>query len=87
MLIDIIPLIPLLERFEAEHGTLVSAALFFGREIVPLDTEVSNAKGSLAFSTLPGFLYILFDHMIWRANHVIQGARYTEAVFFRSYTP
>jgi len=32
MLLELGPLIPLLERFEAEHGTLVSAALFFGRK-------------------------------------------------------
>ena len=29
--LNILALIPLLERFEAEHGTLTSAALFLGR--------------------------------------------------------
>jgi len=28
---NILALVPLLERFEAEHGTLTSLALFFGR--------------------------------------------------------
>jgi hypothetical protein len=32
MLFNVIALTPLLERFEAEHGTLTSLALFFGRE-------------------------------------------------------
>lgn len=33
MLMDTICLIPLLERFEAEWGTLTSVALFMGREL------------------------------------------------------
>ena len=35
MLMDTLCLIPLLERFEAEWGTLNSAALFMGRELSP----------------------------------------------------
>ncbi len=35
-LTNIIALTPLLERFESEHGTLTSLALFFGRELPPL---------------------------------------------------
>lgn len=31
-LVNILALTPLLERFEAEHGTLTSVALFIGRE-------------------------------------------------------
>ena len=31
-LFNLVALAPLLERFEAEHGTLVTLALFFGRE-------------------------------------------------------
>lgn len=31
-LLNLLALIPLLERFEAEHGTLTSVALFVGRE-------------------------------------------------------
>ena len=30
-LTSVVALVPLLERFEAEHGTLVSVALFIGR--------------------------------------------------------
>ena len=32
MLINLVCLIPLLERFEAEHGTLNTTAMFLGRE-------------------------------------------------------
>lgn len=35
MLMDTLCLVPLLERFEAEWGTLSSAALFMGRELSP----------------------------------------------------
>jgi hypothetical protein len=32
MVLNLVSLIPLLERLEAEHGTLTSLLLFFGRE-------------------------------------------------------
>lgn len=31
-LLNVVALTPLLERFEAEHGTLTAVALFIGRE-------------------------------------------------------
>lgn len=34
-LMNVVALTPLLERFEHEHGTLTSVALFFGRESLP----------------------------------------------------
>jgi GPI-anchor transamidase subunit GAA1 len=33
-LLNVIALTPLLERFEAEHGTLTSLLLFFGRRLL-----------------------------------------------------
>ena len=39
MLLNSIALAPLLERFEAEHGTLVSAA-FFGGRMLFLSTDL-----------------------------------------------
>ena len=30
-ILNLLAIVPLLERFEADHGTLLSAALFFGR--------------------------------------------------------
>ena len=35
-LLNALALVPLLERFEAEHGSLLSAALFFGRRFTCL---------------------------------------------------
>lgn len=34
-ILNVLALTPLLERFEHEHGTLTSVALFFGREYRP----------------------------------------------------
>ena len=31
-ILDTLALVPLLERFEAEHGTLLTGAMFLGRE-------------------------------------------------------
>jgi membrane associated rhomboid family serine protease len=33
-LFNVLALVPLLERFEAEHGTLLTGAIFIGRELV-----------------------------------------------------
>jgi glycosylphosphatidylinositol transamidase len=40
MAVDLVCFVPLLERFEAEHGTLNSLALFMGRESHPLAEEI-----------------------------------------------
>ena len=76
-LINLLALAPLLERFEAEHGTLLSLALFFGRMCcfrglarVLADTHV------IALSTLPGGLYLLFERVAFRGNTAVMGARY-----------
>lgn len=55
--VSLLPLVPLLERFESQYGTLVTGALFFG-----------------PFSTFPGVLYVLIDHVIFRADTPIQGS-------------
>lgn len=41
-LLNTFALAPLLERFEAEHGTLLTAAMFIGRmySCVPLETSI-----------------------------------------------
>jgi membrane associated rhomboid family serine protease len=36
MIFNILALTPLMERFEAEFGTLTSLSLFFGRESCPV---------------------------------------------------
>ena len=40
-LLNTLALVPLMERFEAEHGTLLTAAMFFGRE---LSTSLSEGS-------------------------------------------
>ena len=37
-----VALIPLLERFEAEHGTLLTAAMFVGRAYSPSTSQANN---------------------------------------------
>lgn len=37
MVMNVLALTPLLERFESEYGTLTSLALFMGRESSPLN--------------------------------------------------
>lgn len=32
-ILNTLALVPLMERFEAEHGTLLTGAMFFGREL------------------------------------------------------
>ena len=39
MLMNVISLVPLLERFEAENGTLTSLLLFFGRKFISPSTS------------------------------------------------
>jgi membrane associated rhomboid family serine protease len=34
--VNIVALVPLFEKFEAEHGTLRTIVLFFGRKIMPM---------------------------------------------------
>jgi glycosylphosphatidylinositol transamidase len=70
---------PLLERFEAEHGTLTAIALFVGREcsgkmqlLWPFGLMLNN----LALSTFPAGLYILFERFILHRNTSVVGARY-----------
>ena len=35
-ILDTFALVPLMERFEAEHGTLLTGAMFLGRELKKL---------------------------------------------------
>lgn len=74
-------LVPLLERFESEHGTLLTAAMFGGRRSsLSQSYHVRTAKGGLiALSTLPGAAYLLVERGIFRQNAAILGARYTSS--------
>lgn len=46
--VNILALVPLLERFEAEHGTLTSLALFFGRGFTLLRLRLSKVLTQVA---------------------------------------
>lgn len=72
-LFNLLALTPLLERFEAEHGTLTSLLLFFGRResLYPVYT----ADISLALSTIPAVLYTLLERGVLRGNSSVVGAR------------
>jgi membrane associated rhomboid family serine protease len=75
---NIVALTPLLERFEAEYGTLTTLALFLGREYS------STSMGSLAdvltrfpaLSTIPALLYTFVERAVLRMNTTVLGARY-----------
>ena len=79
-LLNSLALAPLLERFEADHGTLSTGALFLGR----MD-HVFHIKGSVAdeiwrslsaLSTLPAAAYLLVERGLLRGNTAIMGARW-----------
>lgn len=84
-ILNVLALTPLLERFEHEHGTLTSVALFFGREYkAPLmrrdgtgihsgDTW-TNLISETALTTLPALLYILGETILG-LNTAVMGAR------------
>lgn len=76
-LMNILALVPLLERFESEHGTLTSLALFFGREFSrsPWLAEWRKLTFDTAFVTIPSFMYLFVEKVILRANTAVMGAR------------
>lgn len=54
MLMNALALTPLLERFEAEHGTLVTVAMFIGREwIARIRMAVLTTISVVDFSSGP----------------------------------
>lgn len=75
--INLVTLVPLLERFEAENGTLVSLLLFFGRmdHFSPRLTKYICLRVTSAFCTLPGIVYVLIEHVIFRGDTAVMGAR------------
>ena len=75
--LNIIALVPLLERFEADHGTLLTAAFFVGRELHQMPFTFANAESSfIALSTLPAAAYLLIERVILRGNTPVMGARF-----------
>ena len=76
--LNAIALVPLMERFEAEHGTLLTGAMFLGRMMF-----ISSGMLTLiadrpipALSTIPAGAYLLIERVILRGNTAVMGARY-----------
>lgn len=83
--LNVLALTPLLERFEAEHGTLTAVALFLGRKLISLigreDLSVVSVGSMLtifcaALSTFPAGLYILIEKFILHSSTPVTGARF-----------
>lgn len=73
---------PLIQRFEVQHGTLATLALFFGRELMTREPGNGHAahfdvdpNHSAALSTFPAFLYVLVDKLVFHTNAALMGAR------------
>lgn len=80
MILNVLALTPLLERFEAENGSLVTLLLYTGRKfavaIHPAPLSSLGSFNPLAFGLIPGALYIFIERFLFRGNTSIQGARY-----------
>ena len=77
-LFNTLALTPLLERFEAEHGTLLSGAMFVGRSynlFLATEKSTSLTRRMVALSTMPAAVYLLVERGILRQNTAILGAR------------
>ena len=77
---NILTLTPLLERFEAEYGTLTTLALFLGRKCSSILIGCSSGLADVltwipALSTIPALLYTFVEKVIG-LNTSILGARY-----------
>lgn len=78
-MLNILALTPLLERFEAEHGTLTSVALFIGRKLAVCwwaFSKIMLTLASIALSTLPAGLYLLVEKVLLHRNTPVIGARF-----------
>jgi glycosylphosphatidylinositol transamidase len=75
VILNVLALTPLLERFEAEHGTLTAVALFMGREYHLCCFCLLLAKLCLsALSTFPAGLYILGEKFVLHRNTPVVGS-------------
>ena len=85
MFMNILALTPLLERFEAEYGTLVTVGLFLGRmyqpEAIYCPSIYTSIDETLALSTIPALLYTLIERGLLRMNTTVLGARYFDRLW------
>lgn len=78
MLLNAVALTPLMERFEAEHGTLTALLLFVGRMSLASCSHglrVLLTSQFLALSTFPAAIYVLIEKYILYSNTAVVGAR------------
>lgn len=76
-LLNAVALVPLLERFESEHGTLLTGAMFAGRMFtICLESDLHLLRRPVtALSTLPAVGYLLIERGLFRQNTALLGAR------------
>jgi membrane associated rhomboid family serine protease len=74
-LANLLALTPLLERFEHEHGTLVTVVMFTGRMSLLLFPQQGQllTEYMIAFATFPAAIYLLISY-IFNLHTPIQGA-------------
>lgn len=75
MFFDVFAITPLLERFEAEFGTIVTLSLFTGRKNTHSSFGKPMVDKTVAFGLLPGGLYLLLEKFILRGNTAVMGSR------------
>ena len=77
--LNLVALTPLVERFEAEHGTLTAVALFLGRKLYSdcwtSGPGVLTLTVDVALSTFPAGLYLLIEKFLLHRNTAVVGAR------------
>ena len=75
-IVDTLALTPLLERFEAENGTLVTVAMFLGRELLSAFLGLKHISDwKTALSTIPAAIYLLIERGLLKGNTAILGSR------------
>ena len=86
--LNTLALAPLLERFEADHGTLLTAAMFVGRKYTPsrsMELIYLSHQLFLALSTLPAAAYLLIERGLLRRNTTVLGARCGDKAYTKSW--
>jgi glycosylphosphatidylinositol transamidase len=78
LVVNLIGVIPLLERFERSYGTIPTVGLFIGREsslTPPMMKHRYLHPSPPALSTVPAVLYVGIERYILRLNTWVVGAR------------
>jgi hypothetical protein len=76
VILNILALTPLMERFEHETGTLTVLALFLGRESTGWHAILRIRLTVSALSTIPAIMYVVLEKLIFRGDKAVMGARF-----------